>query len=43
MEAAGYRLLNDYDLIDHQHFQIFAKADHPEEASPPPSGSPLNP
>jgi arsenite methyltransferase len=43
MEAAGYRLLNDYDVIDRQHFQIFAKADHSEEAPPPPSGSPLNP
>ncbi|MBI5673389.1 MAG: methyltransferase domain-containing protein [Nitrospirae bacterium] len=27
MEAAGYRLLNDYDVVDRQHFQIFAKAD----------------
>ena len=26
MEAAGYRLVDDYDLIDRQHFQIFAKA-----------------
>ena len=25
MEAAGYRLANDYDLLDRQHFQIFAK------------------
>lgn len=24
MEAAGYRLVNDYDLLDRQHFQIFA-------------------
>jgi predicted methyltransferase len=23
MEAAGYRLVDDYDLIDQQHFQIF--------------------
>ena len=28
MEAAGYQLLNDYDVVDSQHFQIFAKADH---------------
>lgn len=27
MEAAGYRLVDDYDLIDRQHFQIFAKAE----------------
>jgi BMFP domain-containing protein YqiC len=27
MEAAGYRLLNDYDVVDRQHFQIFAKAE----------------
>ncbi len=27
MEAAGYRLLNDYDVVDSQHFQIFAKAE----------------
>jgi len=26
MEAAGYRLVEDYDLIDRQHFQIFTKA-----------------
>jgi arsenite methyltransferase len=26
MEAAGYQLLNDYDVVDSQHFQIFAKA-----------------
>lgn len=26
MEAAGYHLIDDYDLIDRQHFQIFAKA-----------------
>jgi predicted methyltransferase len=25
MEDAGYLLINDYDLIDRQHFQIFAK------------------
>ncbi|HJT19065.1 MAG TPA: methyltransferase domain-containing protein [Nitrospira sp.] len=25
MEAAGYRLVSDYDLIDRQHFQIFSK------------------
>lgn len=25
MEAAGYQLTNDYDIIDRQHFQIFAK------------------
>jgi arsenite methyltransferase len=27
MEAAGYRLVNDYDIIHSQHFQIFAKAE----------------
>jgi arsenite methyltransferase len=27
MEAAGYRLVNDLDLIESQHFQIFAKAE----------------
>jgi len=27
METAGYRLLNDYDVVDSQHFQIFAKAE----------------
>ncbi|MGZ8384533.1 MAG: class I SAM-dependent methyltransferase [Nitrospira sp.] len=27
MEAAGYRLVNDYDIVDSQHFQIFAKAE----------------
>jgi predicted methyltransferase len=27
MEAAGYRLVNDYDVVENQHFQIFAKAD----------------
>jgi len=27
MEAASYRLLNDYDVVDSQHFQIFAKAE----------------
>lgn len=26
MEDAGYHLIDDYDLIDRQHFQIFAKA-----------------
>ncbi|HEU4684563.1 MAG TPA: class I SAM-dependent methyltransferase [Nitrospira sp.] len=25
MEAAGYRLVNDYDLIEDQHFQIFTR------------------
>ncbi|UVT21425.1 MAG: methyltransferase domain-containing protein [Nitrospira sp.] len=25
MEAAGYRLLNDYNLLEQQHFQVFAK------------------
>ena len=25
MEAAGYLLIHDYDLIDRQHFQIFSK------------------
>jgi len=28
MEAAGYRLVNDYDIVARQHFQIFAKVDH---------------
>lgn len=28
MEEAGYHLINDSDLIDRQHFQIFAKAAH---------------
>ena len=27
MEAAGYRLVNDYNVVESQHFQIFAKAD----------------
>jgi predicted methyltransferase len=27
MEDAGYLLVDDYDLIDRQHFQIFAKAE----------------
>ena len=27
MEAAGYHLVDDYDLLDRQHFQIFAKAE----------------
>jgi arsenite methyltransferase len=27
MEAAGYRLVNDYDVVESQHFQIFAKAE----------------
>jgi arsenite methyltransferase len=27
MEAAGYSLVNDYDIIEHQHFQIFSKAE----------------
>ena len=27
MNAAGYRLVNDYDIIDSQHFQIFTKAE----------------
>jgi predicted methyltransferase len=26
MEAAGYRLVEDYDLIEPQHFQVFARA-----------------
>ena len=25
MEAAGYLLVDEYDLIDRQHFQIFSK------------------
>jgi hypothetical protein len=28
MEDAGYLLVDDYDLIDRQHFQIFAKSDN---------------
>lgn len=28
MEDAGYLLVDDYDLIDRQHFQIFAKVDN---------------
>ena len=28
MEDAGYLLIDDYDFIDRQHFQIFAKADN---------------
>lgn len=27
MEDAGYRLVNDYDIVDRQHFQIFAKTE----------------
>ena len=27
MEAAGYRLMNDYDAVERQHFQIFSKAE----------------
>ena len=27
MEAAGYRLVNEYDFIESQHFQIFTKAE----------------
>jgi SAM-dependent methyltransferase len=27
MEAAGYRLAADYNLIDRQHFQIFSRTD----------------
>lgn len=27
METAGYRLANDYDLLDQQHFQIFVKSE----------------
>lgn len=27
MESAGYRLVNDYDLLDRQHFQIFVMAE----------------
>jgi len=27
MEAAGYRLVGDYNLIDGQHFQVFARKD----------------
>lgn len=34
MEAAGYRLINDYDLLERQHFQIFAMAGtEPSESS----------
>ena len=28
MQDAGYLLVDDYDLIDRQHFQIFAKSDN---------------
>ena len=28
MENAGYLLVDDYDLIDRQHFQVFAKSDN---------------
>jgi hypothetical protein len=28
METATYWLLNDYDVVDRQHFQFFSKADH---------------
>ena len=28
MEDAGYLLVDDYDLIDRQHFQVFAKSDN---------------
>ncbi|HWG96182.1 MAG TPA: class I SAM-dependent methyltransferase [Nitrospira sp.] len=28
MEDAGYLLIDDFDLIDRQHFQIFAKSDN---------------
>ncbi|MDH4154456.1 MAG: methyltransferase domain-containing protein [Nitrospira sp.] len=34
MEAAGYRLVNDFDLLDRQHFQIFAVPSHGELHSP---------
>jgi arsenite methyltransferase len=27
MEAAGYQLVNEYDIVDRQHFQIFANAE----------------
>jgi hypothetical protein len=27
MEAAGYRLAADYDLVDRQHFQMFSRTD----------------
>jgi len=27
MEAAGYRLVNDYNLVDAQHFQVFSHKD----------------
>lgn len=30
MEAAGYQLVNDYDLLERQHFQIFAVPDSKE-------------
>jgi hypothetical protein len=28
MEDAGYLLIDEYDLVDRQHFQIFAKVAH---------------
>ena len=34
MEAAGYRLVNAYDLLDRQHFQIFTLPTN-EERTPP--------
>jgi arsenite methyltransferase len=27
MEAAGYRLVSDYTLVDAQHFQVFSRKD----------------
>ncbi len=30
MEAAGYRLLNDGDVVDSQHVQIFSKRERQE-------------
>jgi SAM-dependent methyltransferase len=27
MEAAGYRLMSDYNLVDTQHFQVFSRKD----------------
>lgn len=37
MEAAGYRLAADYDLVDRQHFQIFSRADLANRSALPPS------
>jgi arsenite methyltransferase len=35
MEAAGYRLANDYDVVERQHFQIFTKSEESSVSAPP--------